>query len=42
MAIFCIPIPIELIQLGIKTRSNRWSIDFHWLFTKFTLRRQIL
>ena len=42
IANFCMPIPIELIQLGIKTRSNRWSIDFPWLFAKFTLRRQIL
>ena len=42
IANFCIPTPIELIQLGIKTRSNRWSIDFPWLFAKFTLRPQIL
>jgi len=42
IANFCIPTPIELIQLGIKTRSNSWSIDFPWLFAKFTLRSQIL
>jgi len=42
IANFCIPTPIELIQLWIKTRSNRWSIDFPRLFTKFTLRPQIL
>ena len=42
IANFCNPTPIELIQLGIKTRSNRWSIDFPWLFTKFRLRPQIL
>ena len=42
IANFCIPTPIELIQLGIKTRSKSWSIDFPWLFAKFTFRSQIL
>ena len=41
IANFCIPIPIELIQLGIKTRSNSWSIDFPWLITKFVFHTEM-
>ena len=35
MAIFCIPIPIELIPINARNRSKKWLSDFNWLTAKF-------